>query len=212
MPDKDFFRYGFRRGWWRPYRLACEGNARDVEVGGACIKALARSLRQAGGCPGFQDIAGVLGQTMGQMAAGQFPVSNGGPDISDAFRELDRISWEQGGNAVTQVAVRAAKSMLSKPEITPKDSLTRELAERICWGIAEFSYFAPAQAYLAGESGLSREEARSKGDRIKQSMAPAMASMASRLAKNPTAKGLRATPRKDAKRPTTSEMLGERLD
>jgi hypothetical protein len=57
MPDKDLFQRTFARGWNKVYRLAKDGAGDDSEVGAACVAAVAKSLRETKGCPGFNDFS-----------------------------------------------------------------------------------------------------------------------------------------------------------
>jgi hypothetical protein len=56
MPDLDRFRRSFEAFWRRSYNLAKSGNS-DSEFEDATITALAKTLRESGGCPDFLKIA-----------------------------------------------------------------------------------------------------------------------------------------------------------
>ena len=60
MPDKDRFERTVKSVWRKAYRIAMGAVASPTEFSDVCITALAKCLREADGCPGFDDIVKVV--------------------------------------------------------------------------------------------------------------------------------------------------------
>ena len=215
MPDKDRFEKSIPSAWRKVIRLSKGGIASEAELGDACSMALAHSLRQAGGCPGLQDIGKVLQDFVRGREDLPLLSSVGGSTVAEGFEALRQIERAQGGHRTTKVAVRAARSVLvhlnrqNDPHVS-EAQLGQMISERTCIELVNHHFFGRARAYLVGERFSTSHEARAWEQAVKKTMSIGIQKLAARLWQDPSAARLRAPKRTVARRPTR-DLLNDPL-
>lgn len=207
-----------RRSWTgggaRPFRETVRGRvAQRIPVrqrgtgppGGIADKligSLARTLRERGGIPSFDDIARIVaqGRELGVLAA---------------FGALDDLGELQGGHRHTKIAAEVAKTLIVQWDArgwnVEAAEIPTHLAEASCSALIERYYFAKARQPLLAEGkfGSYDEGARWQGQ-IEQVLRPQLSKLAAKLEKTPDGTGLRA-PSRLTKRERTKDLLAESI-
>ena len=99
MAENDRFPVSPAPGWRSACKLMSSGLVTDEEVGHVAVKALARSLRDLSGVPGFGKVLAIA-------------VDYGKP-LLGRFSRLDEICRLHGGHVHTVFAAEAAKSLIA---------------------------------------------------------------------------------------------------
>ena len=202
MVERDRFEKQFGTGWRSAYRYAREGQVSPGEIADKLIGSLARTLREHGGIPAFDDVARIVpqGRELGVLAA---------------FGALDDLAELQGGHRHTRITAEVAKTLIVQWEAGGWNVETAEiparLAEASCSALIERYYFAKARQPLLAEGkfGSYDEVARWQGQ-IEQVLRPQLSKLAAKLETAPDGTGLRA-PSRLTKRERTSDLLAESI-
>ncbi len=199
MPDGDVLGCKLLRRWLRPGRLYAD-SASTQDVAAAASSALAGSLREAGGVPGLGDMAGVVER----VASGQLP-------HLDALNELRTIERDAQMHRHTRVAVRAVEQLLVelvRGATVPSDPI-QAVAERACQALVTHFLFGPLTPRLVGEPFAVSAKAGERERACADALQPDIASMARKLAAEPTANHLRRPRSSTALRRSTADLLRE---
>lgn len=200
MPELDRFERNFGAGWRRAFNYARNGDSSDGEIGDVLIKSLAKTLRDRGGIPGFDELIGIVcGRT--------------GLNSIEAFTQLDRIVRNHGGHRHTKIGAEIVKAVMVVAELDSMESPTNptELAEQICVRILDHEYFDRARAHLIELDKLqSHEDSRQWQHRVLRQISPAVSRVAEQVVKDPKSLRLRA-PKRTVPIKSTAELLHEDL-
>jgi hypothetical protein len=211
MPDKDLFQRKFARGWRKVYRLAKDRVGDDSEVGSACIAALAKSLRESKGCPGFNDFAQIITDCDHERNSQPLFAAGGIINLSDSLALIRKVEENYQQNRMTKIAARAARSLLTKEIFYGNDAkLKQNLAEKICQELINHHFFGRGRNYLTEHRfGSFTEEYRWETS-VKEKIKDSISKIATNLVKNPESPNIRAPGRKGV-RITTEELLDQPL-
>ena len=202
MVERDRFEKQFGAGWLSAYRYAREGQVSLGGIADKLVASLARTLREHGGIPAFDDIARIV--TQGRELG-----------VISAFGTLDDLAELQGGHRHTRIAAEVGKSLIVQWEAGGWNVETAEiparLAEASCSALIERYYFAKARQPLLAEGkfGSYDEVARWQGQ-IEQVLRPQLSKLAAKLENTPDGTGLRA-PSRLTKKERTSDLLAESI-
>ena len=96
MVERDRFEKQFGVGWLSVYRYAREGQVSLGEIADKVISSLARTLRDGGGIPAFDDIARIVtqGRELGVLAA--FGDLDDLAELPPAHQDRDRVRRWRG--------------------------------------------------------------------------------------------------------------------
>lgn len=203
MPDQDRFERRLTAGWRKVYRLTIGGVASAQEVGAAGTAAVARTLRLAQGCAGFNQIVDALLQ-----AGGSGTDVDNGP--AQATLQRLRSIEAQHPDRVTRLATRDARSILASLDQGLQQGMTKELAKSLCHSIVDHYFLGKVRPALVGQRFASFQEASAWERTLHSTMGPALEGLAAQLVRNPTSVHFRA-PANRQHRPSTEEILSERL-
>jgi hypothetical protein len=215
MPDLDHFRRSFEAYWRKSYNLAKSDNS-DLEFEDATITALAKTLRESGGCPAFSEITKIVNNIeQDKISYPLFMIGNG-INISKVFEELRKIERDQFGHVSTKLAVKAAMTLLVK-EIG--DFGTGEytnpairLAEQFCVNLVDYNFFGRGRNYLVVQrfGGDANKEHDWEQDE-KNKLHSKIKNLAEQLINKPVPKSIRA-PRKLRQKQPTHKLLSQTLE
>jgi hypothetical protein len=212
MPDKDLFQRTFAPGWRRVYRMADGGKSSDIEIGAACVRALAKSLRESKGCPGLNEIAEIVSNV--ELEQKNQPLFAAGSvlNLSRPLEEIRQVELKYEEHRVTKVAARTARAFLAKESENVKRNmaLKQELAERICLDLVDHHLFGRGRNYFVQHRFGTFTQEREWEHSIKDHMKASISKLAAKLVKNPNATGIRA-PNRVGVRMSTQELLDESL-
>jgi len=213
MPDEDIFQRTFAPLWRPVYRMAEGGVASEGELGAACVRALARTLRKAGGFPELNDVAKIVDDAKKERDAQPLFAAGGLISASESFRLLRELEMRSGGHRVTKVGARAARTLLSQPngsgERCDSASSSETLAERTCFDLADHHFFGRSRGYLVHRRFGNFEKERDWEHLVKEKMEEyGLKKLARQLVNKPDAKGLRV-PKNARIRKSTAEILNE---
>ena len=212
MPDKDLFQRTFALGWRRVYRLAEGSVSSNSELGTACITALAKTLRESKGCPGFNEIAEIVSNVEQERKSQPLFAAGGILSLSMPLASIRQVEHKYKENRVTKVAARAARAFLVKEKGTENGAgeLKQNLAEKICLDLADHHFFGRGRNYLVQHRfGTFAQELDWEHD-VKDKMKPSLSKLADKLFKNPNSTTIRA-PNRGGIRKSTQELLNETL-
>lgn len=200
MPDLDIIERKLRPGWRPAYNLV-KGNQPTEEVARAIIKALAQCLREQGGQPQLHEVA----QLVQLRDSGRL----NGRSLADVAAKLEHGMTTLGGKLLAQAVLRPS---LSDPASTllqgpPDVRVAREyLVMRI-----QNELFAQQRDYLVGKCFPSRDAAIRYEANLLALMDSDLDGLARNLARDPSARSLRAPRRRAQGRRTTEALLKEPL-
>ena len=213
MPEGDRFEMMFGAGWRAAYKWAREGVA-PAEIADKCLSVLARTLREGGGVPRFNEIEEIIQHATTGTGLHTNGAIEDAESLLDAFSKLDRIVQNEGGHEHTKVAVESAKSLIFQQRNYDRESFWTEkleFAEKTCKDLVEHFYFATARQNLVAQGKLENHEtARQWQHNVEESMQPGVRQMAERLMKDSSAKDIRA-PNRTVKPHPTKDLLEEVL-
>jgi hypothetical protein len=150
MPDQDLFQMNFAPGWRRVYRLARDGAGDDSEIGVACIKAIAMSLRETKGCPGFNEIAQIVTDIDHDRRIQPLFVAGGALNLSGPLDSIRREEEQYQQHRMTKIAARAVRSLIASEMVNGNDAILRQnLAEKTCQELVDHYFFGRGRNYLA---------------------------------------------------------------
>lgn len=182
MPDFDIFEHKAAPGWNKVYSIISSEGSHE-EVADAMRFALARSLRNANGLPGFESLTRVLDQCV----SGDIPILN-------AFDKLRSIEMDFGGHRHTRVAVRAIEREIE--DIANGFSCHRDcqllVAQRFLNALVIHHSFARFSPEFIGSRFSDPEEAYLYERAVLTVLEPSIKKLANQLIKNPDGKGIRA--------------------
>ena len=215
MAEGDRFERAFGAGWRSAYRRAREGVAPPAEVADKLVTALAKTLRERSGVPGFREMEEVVGNAAWRLTLQSSGVREEAPILIQSFNALDRIVRDQDGHRHAKITADAARSLLVQQGAHANghgmSPMTSQLAENTCTALVEHDFFAIARPNLVAEGKLgNHEQARQWQHSVVEAMQPAIRQIAERLVKDPNAKALRA-PNRTVKPQSTSDLLAEDL-
>ena len=202
MVERDRFEKQFGAGWCSAYRYAREGQVSSGEIADKLVSGLAKTLREHGGIPAFDDIARLVtqGRELGVLAA---------------FGGLDDLAELQGGHRHTRITTEVAKSLFVQWESSAWNvgaaEIPGRLAEASCAALVEHYYFSKARQPLLAEGRFANyEESTNWQGRIEHLLHPQLSKMAAKLERNPDGTGLRA-PSRLTKKVSTRDLLSESI-
>lgn len=212
MPDKDLFQRTFAAGWRRVYRLAEGAVSSNSELGAACITALAKTLRESKGCPGFNEIAEIVSNVEQERKSQPLFAAGGVLSLSKPLASIRQVEQKYKENRMTKVAARAARAFLVKEKGTENGAgeLKQNLAERICLDLADHHFFGRGRNYLVQHRFGTFAQERDWEHDVKDKMKPSLSKLADKLLKNPNSTTIRA-PNRGGIRKSTQELLDEPL-
>lgn len=215
MPEGDRFERVFRGRWRGAYRLARQDVATPAEIGDKCASALAKTLRDWDGIPGFRAIEDVVGNAAWRLTLQTNGANEEAATLIEAFETLDRIVRDQKGHRHTRIASESAKSMLIQQGNHVDGQgfwpMRIQFAENACKALAEHYFFATARQNLVAEGKIeNHDEARQWQNGIMEPMRPGIKLIAEKLGNDPCANNLRASNR-TVKRQSTIRLLEEVL-
>ncbi len=211
MPDKDLFQRTFAPGWRKVYNLANNAAGGDSEVCAACGAAVAKSLRESKGCPGFNELAQIVTDAEREKRSQPLFVAAGIINLSKTFASIRQIEEKYKQNRMTKIEARAARSMLAREQLTQNGTEIRQnLAETVCLDLADHHFFGRCRNYLVGQRFGNFAEERKWETGIKEKLKISFSKLAANLAKNPNSTKIRAPGRKGIRKPTR-ELLDEPL-
>jgi hypothetical protein len=201
MPDRDIFFRTAARGWHKPLRQLC-GSAAPAEVARFTLSALARELRTGGGLPEIPRFVDLLRQ-----------IRQGRLTRSAALEQLHRMEMT-GSPTVTRVGCRAVSALVANPADLPgKDSdLPAAVTARIMLSLVDHHLFGRAEPELAGLRFQSEQDFSDFAESCYREISAGVSSMSNQVVRDPSAAHLKAPPIRLPSRPTTAELLDERLD
>lgn len=210
MPDKDLFQRTFAPGWRRVYRLAKEGAGDDSEVGAACIKAAAKSLRETKGCPGFNEIAQIVTDVDHNRKSEPLFAVGDAISLFEPLTSLRQIEERYQQNRMTKIAARAARSLLAGKSSGNDSEVRQNLAEKVCQELIDHHFFGRGRNYLTEHRFGSFAEERKWETGVKEQLKESLSRLATGLANNPNSPDIRAPGRKGVRK-TTQELLDQPL-
>lgn len=211
MPDKDLFQRTFAPGWRKVYRLAKGAAGSDSEFSAACVAAVAQSLRESKGCPGFKEIAQIVTNVEYERRSQPLFAAGGVINLSKSLASIWQVEEKYKQNRMTKVAARAARSLLAREKLTQNGTeLKQNPAEKICLCLADHHFFGRGRNYLIEHRfGIVVEE-REWENGVKEKMKMPLPKLAANLVRNPNSTNIRAPGRRGIRRPTR-ELLHEPL-
>jgi hypothetical protein len=212
MPDKDLFQRTFAPGWRRVYRMADGGKISEVELGAASVTALAKSLRESKGCPGFNELMEIVSNVEHEHKNQPLFAAGGLLNLSKPLEAIRQIELKYEEHRVTKVATRTARAFLAKGINTVSDdrTLKQDLAERICLDLVDHHFFGRGRNYFVQHRFGNFTQEREWEYHVKEQMKSSLSKLAARLVKNPNATNIRA-PNRIGMRMSTQELLDEPL-
>ncbi len=215
MAEGDRFERAFGAGWRGAYRRARNDGVPPAEVSDKLITALARTLREQGGVPGFREVEGAVGKAVWMLSLQSSGAGEEAAILIESFNELDRIVRDKDGHRHAKVAADVAKSLLVQQGALANGQgiwpMTTHLAEDTCTGLVEHYFFATARQNLVAEGKVrDHEAARHWQQSVEEVMRLALRQIAERLTKDPHSEALRA-PNRTVKQQSTSDLLKEGL-
>ncbi len=216
MPDGDIFRRTFTRGWRVPAKLANSGAATDT-VARSATKGLARTLREAGGCPALREIIaeveGVRREIVGAPLLYRDPVESARL-LDQAFVRIDAVESSAERHSHTLLAAGVARDAIvamtravDLPDIEPAALTGQDIAGVFCTRLIEHYFFHPLRPLLAGTRFATAADARAWEREVARIMAPQVAAIARDIDRDPTGRRV-ASPRwPKAPSPTTDEVI-----
>ena len=215
MAEGDRFERAFGAGWRGAYRRARIEGASPAEVADKLITALARTLRERDGVPGFGEVEDAVERAVWRLSLHSRGAEEEAPILIESFNQLDLIVRDKDGHRHAKVAADVAKSLLvQQGGLAGGDAIwpiTTKLAEATCTALVEHYFFATARQNLVAEGGIGdHEDARRWQQSVEEVMQPAIRQIAERLRKDPHAEALRA-PNRTVKPQLTSDLLKEGL-
>src|SRR5579883_1167939 len=182
MPDLDILPRSAAPGW-HPADQLIKGCGSNEEIAKALLQALSKSVRDGGGLPALDRFVGVVAE----FAAGELT-------HSQAMAEARRIVRENDGQRNARVAERAVAHVLV--DITDGEQrggdIRQSLAERFLWCLADHSLIGRRRPELVGDRYTDLDVALAAEERYKAVLRPKLTELASKLAREPDARGLRA--------------------
>ena len=202
MVERDRFEKRFGAGWLSAFRYAREGQVSLGGIADKLISSLAKTLREGGGIPSFDEIARIViqGRELGILAS---------------FGALDDFAELQGGHRHTKIATEVAKSLVVQWESSAWNvksaAIPSGLAEASCWALIEHYFFSKARQLLLAEGkfGSYDESARWQGQ-LEHVLRPQLSKLAAKLEKTLDGTGLRA-PNRLTKKERTKDLLAESI-
>jgi hypothetical protein len=212
MPDKDLFQRTFAPGWRKVYRLSRDAAGSDSEVSDACVAAVAKSLRESKGCPGFNEIAHIVTDVENERSSQPLFAVGGVINLSNPLASIRQVEEKYKQNRMTKVAARAARSLLASEKLIENgtDWPKHKLAEKICLGLADHHFFGRGRNYLVEQRFGTFAEERAWENGVKEKMKASLSKLAVKLVNNPNAANIRAPGRIGIRR-STQELLNEPL-
>jgi hypothetical protein len=212
MPDKDLFQRTFAPGWRRVYRMADGGKSSDAEIGAAGVTALAKSLRESKGCPGFNEIVEIVSNVEHEQKNQPLFAAGGVLNLSKHLEAIRQVELKYEEHRVTKVATRTARAFIAKgPELVGSDkALKQDLAERICLDLVDHQFFGRGRNYFVQHRFGSFDQEREWEYHVKENMKSSLSKIAAKLVKNPNATNIRS-PNRIGIRMSTQELLDEPL-
>lgn len=209
MPDKDLFQTGFAPGWRRAYRIALGIASEDSQVANACVTAAAKSLRESKGCPGFGELAGIVGSV--DQPRRIEPLFAGAVDLCEVFESIRRVEEKYGQNRMTKIAARAMRSFLAAERVDVETTdLNQLLAERVCLSLIDHHLFGRGRNYFVKRRFGTNAAERVWENGIKERLKGPISKLAASLLKNSDPRLIRA-PSRSGERMSTGELLDKPL-
>lgn len=197
MPDLDIVERQLRRHWRAPYRLL-QGGCPPEDVADLLIKALAATVRDDGGIPGF----GFLCEATTRV----FSEGGGVKTLAEMGRRLEQ---EFGQRRSVKLAARAAQKNLVESQYGSSLPGPLAFAEAHLNTLLEHHFFAKVVTGASvGEGKRFRniQEARQFAASVHACAEPQLKKMAKKVVSDPTASKLRA-PKSSRRQRTTAELL-----
>lgn len=182
MPDKDIIDRKVPRGWRASVKLFT-GPASEREVAKAVAQALARSLRENEGIPAASRWIELLRDRI-----------SGKLDPHHSFTRVDVIEQQLRHTRHAKVAARAVRSMLVDIDriLLHDPHFERSLMEEFLWELTDHSFFGRLRPEIVGQERFQRiADVDRREHRCRHALEPALKKLATRLADNPDAEGLR---------------------
>lgn len=195
MPDRDWYTWNVARNWRNAARRIEEG-ASLPRAADLALRALTRTLRETGGVPGLDDIAGIVRE----YAAGR-------KTIPEAFAALRQANLRVGGSQLTQFAKQAAEStIVAIDRHEAKGDAAHEIRCRFIECAFEGLLFGPARWRWVSPRFGTFKEAHDWQLECIALMAPRIEKLAQALARRPSGAGLRA-PSRSSPRERTADLI-----
>lgn len=139
MPDRDWYTNHVQRNW-RGVARRIEAEAPDERVADLCLRALGKTIREAGGVAGLEEFIGVVRD----FARGRL-------SLPQAFAQLRDICLRIGGSYLTQIAKAGAESTIGAIKRgTLRDDVGAEVRRRFVERALDAYLFAPARSRHVG--------------------------------------------------------------
>ena len=200
MPDLDIIDRIASPGWRGVTRMYAGGAASANEMRSPTLKALAKSLRDGGGLPGFSEFGAIVQR-----------VCTGDLSALEAMREVRSLVREYNGHLHTKVAAEAVSTLIV--EVVQGSTTITEpaltVAEQFCSALVDYHLFSRARPYLVGQRFADHGAAFQEENACKAARASDMHKVAEGLARDPTGKSLRAPSVQRSHRRSTASLLNE---
>lgn len=195
MPDRDWYYHNVPQNWRGVARRIEEG-AGLARVGDLALRAVTRTLREAGGVAGLDDMIGVVVE-----------YGVGGMTIPEAFSLLRQAGQVADKSGLTQVAKQAAESIIVAID---RGELEHDFAHavrcRFIEQLLESSLFGRARTRWIPRRFPTFQDAHDWQRQCIASMQPRIAQLADGMERHPSGSGLRA-PSRVGPREKTADLL-----
>jgi hypothetical protein len=195
MPDGDYYRRTPRQVWRSAHRMVVAG-ASPEELAGPARRALAQTLRR-GGLPGFVEAADIV-----------TAVVSGQKGMRRALNDLQSLEQAVGRSTNAMLGIEAARRVLAELSFggdAPANAQVA-LAERTCWGLVERNFLDLARLNFVGVRFQNLSEALKWDAACRAEFEPDVRRIATAVARQPSAKKLRA-PARRLPRQATANLL-----
>jgi hypothetical protein len=206
------------KGWRTPARLT-NAHADDDTVARAATRALAQTLREAGGCPHLEDITTVVLDVHRELT--QAPLLFQDPAAShatlkSAYERLNSIEMKADRHNHTVFAADVARAYIVKTlhanlASGPADAIADAIATGFCLRMVEHYYFDIQRTLIIGSRFHNYEEARAWENDVKERMAPKVAKIARDILRDSTGQTVK-TPRWPKVSRSTAELLAVHVE
>lgn len=192
--------------------MADGGKSPDAEIGASCITALAESLRESKGCPGFNEIVEIVSNVEHEQKNQPLFAVGGVFNLSQPLEALRQIELKYEEHRVTKIATRSAKAFLAKGTamVSGDRAMKQALAERICLDLVDHHFFGRGRNYFVQHRFGDFAQEREWEHHVKEHMKSSLSKLATKLVKNPNTTDIRA-PNRIGIRISTRELLEEPL-
>lgn len=208
MPDQDDFE-PLAKQWHPAYYNYLDSGPADV-VADEAIRVATAMLRYCGGCPILPQLSEALWQYRDAIQTDSLwnkPLREADLLLNE---RLDSLARTVSDERIGTVAIRSAKItalQLRRSEIAPHRSceLKIHLASQVIKDLIRHCFLDTARAYAVGGRFRSGAESQAFYDNVMSHIDSAVCALGTRLANDPTGKGLRRY--RIVPKPTTASMM-----